>query len=104
MPSQAATKLVHLMIMQNSPAGTHLLHLLKRLSMLLRYLGILSNILWKNVLMTCLFRIFTAKTVLQTSTTFQSYGGICFQKSSLNQMRYHHTSKPLHDLYAEVHY
>ena len=29
------------------------------------------------------------KNFQQISTTFQSYGGICFQKSSLNQMRYH---------------
>ena len=35
MPSQAATKLGNVMIMQNSRAGTHLLHVLKRLSMLM---------------------------------------------------------------------
>ena len=40
-----------LMIIQNRRAGTHLLHLLKRLSILLRYLVILSNIQRKNVLM-----------------------------------------------------
>ena len=49
--SQAATKLGNVMIMQNSRAGTHLLHVLKRLSMLLCYLVILSNIQRKNVLM-----------------------------------------------------
>ena len=46
------TKLGNLMIMQNSRAGTHLLHLLKRLMMLLCYFGILLRIQWKNVLMT----------------------------------------------------
>ena len=51
MPSQAATKLGNLMIMQNSRAGTHLLHLLKRLSMLLSYLEIQSNVQRDNVLM-----------------------------------------------------
>ena len=45
------TKLGNLMIMQNSRAGTHLLHLLKRLLMLLCYFGILLSIQWKNVLM-----------------------------------------------------
>ena len=49
--SQAATKLGNVMIMQNSRAGTHLLHFLKRLSLLLCYLRILLNIHWKNVLM-----------------------------------------------------
>ena len=49
-PSQAATKLENLII-KNSRAGTHLLHVLKRLSMLLCYLGILLSIQWKNVLM-----------------------------------------------------
>ena len=51
MPSQATSKLGNLMIMQNSLAGIHLLHLLKRLLMLLYYLVILSNIQRKNVLM-----------------------------------------------------
>ena len=48
--SQTAKKLGNLMIMQNSRAATHLLHLFLRLSMLLYYLVILSNIQRKKVL------------------------------------------------------
>ena len=101
MPSQASTKLGNVMIMQNSCAGTHLLHVLKRLSIFLCYLVILSNIQWMKH-PTCLSWIFTANIVQQISATFQIYSGIYFQKYSLNQTSHHqhfqHSSIP----YTEV--
>ena len=101
MPSQASTKLGNVMIMQNSFAGTHLLHVLKRLSIFLCYLVILSNI-QRMKHPTCLSWIFTANIVQQISATFQIYSGIYFQKYSLNQTSHHqhfqHSSIP----YTEV--
>ena len=101
MPSQASTKLGNVMIMQNSCAGTHLLHVLKRLSIFLCYLVILSNI-QRMKHPTCLSWIFTANIVQQISATFQIYSGIYFQKYSLNQTSHHqhfqHSSIP----YTEV--
>ena len=87
--------------MQNSFAGTHLLHVLKRLSIFLCYLVILSNI-QRMKHPTCLSWIFTANIVQQISATFQIYSGIYFQKYSLNQTSHHqhfqHSSIP----YTEV--
>ena len=87
--------------MQNSCAGTHLLHVLKRLSIFLCYLVILSNI-QRMKHPTCLSWIFTVKIAQQISATFQIYSGICFQKYSLNQASHYQHFQHSSIWYTEV--